>query len=201
MVELYIKTVEKHLRKICTSHQRDWDEKLPLFLLACRASTHDTTSLTPASLLLGRELGLPCDLLFGVSPDQEQPTTYNAADLVEHLHDIHDYARRHLILASDRVKTRYDKLANSAGYHEGDRVCFYLPTLTKGKSPELQSAWGGPYKRITRIYDVVYRIHKTPRSRMMVVHLERLPPYQEVARDERPQGASGCSRERTNNGK
>jgi hypothetical protein len=47
-------------------HQRDWDARLLIFLLAYRASTHDTTGLTPTSLVFGRELQLPCDLLFGV---------------------------------------------------------------------------------------------------------------------------------------
>jgi transposase InsO family protein len=42
MVERYIQTVEEHLRKVVASQQNDWDERLPLFLLA-RASTHDTT--------------------------------------------------------------------------------------------------------------------------------------------------------------
>jgi hypothetical protein len=79
MVERYIKTTEEHLRKVVTSHQRDWDERLHLFLLAYRASTHDTTGFTPASLVFGRELRLPCDLLFGVPPDKERPTTDYAA--------------------------------------------------------------------------------------------------------------------------
>jgi hypothetical protein len=122
MVELYIKTIEEHVRKVVASQQRDWDEGLPLFLLAYRASTHNTTGLTPASLVFRRELRLPCDLLFGVHPDKKKPATYYAADLVEHLHDIYNYARQHLKLASDRLKTRYDKLANSTGYQEGDRV-------------------------------------------------------------------------------
>ncbi|XP_033607654.1 uncharacterized protein LOC117282386 [Cryptotermes secundus] len=125
-VERYVKTIEEHLRKIVASHQRDWDERLPLFLLAYRASIHDTTGLTPASLVFGRELRLPCDLLFGVPPGKELPVTDYAADLVEHLHDIHDYARKHLKLASDRMKTRYDKLANSAGYDEGDRMVVHI---------------------------------------------------------------------------
>jgi hypothetical protein len=42
----------------------------------------------------------------------------------------------------------------------------------------------GPYKVVTRINDVVYRIQRNPRSRMMVVHLDRLAPYQGAARDE-----------------
>jgi hypothetical protein len=108
MVERYIKTIEEHLRKVVASRQRDWDEGLPLFLLAYRASTRDTTGLTPASLVFGRELRLPCDLCFEVPPDKNRPTTDYAADLVDHLHDIHNYARQHLKLASDRMKTRYD---------------------------------------------------------------------------------------------
>jgi hypothetical protein len=82
------------------------------------------------------------------------------------------------------MKTRYDKLANSAGYQEGDRVWLYRPTRTKGKSPKLQSSWEDPYKVVTRINNVVYRIKKNPRSRMMVVHLDRLTTYQGAARDE-----------------
>jgi hypothetical protein len=133
--------------------------------------------------MFGRELRLPCDLLFGVPPDKELPTTDYATDLVDYLHDIHNYARQHLKLASDRMKTRYDKFANSAGYHERDRVWLYRPTRTKGKSPKLQSSWDGPYKVVTRI-NVVYRIQRNPRSRMMVVHLDRLASYQRLARDE-----------------
>ncbi|PNF37388.1 hypothetical protein B7P43_G16132 [Cryptotermes secundus] len=56
MVERYVKTIEEHLWKVVASHQSDWDERLPLFLLAYRASTHDTMGLTPASLVLGRQL-------------------------------------------------------------------------------------------------------------------------------------------------
>jgi hypothetical protein len=36
MVECYMKTAEKHLRKVVLKYQKDWDERLPLFLLACR---------------------------------------------------------------------------------------------------------------------------------------------------------------------
>jgi hypothetical protein len=46
------------------------------------------------------------------------------------------------------------------------------PTHTKGKSPKLQSPWDGPYRVITQINDVVYRIKLNPRLRMMVVHLD-----------------------------
>jgi hypothetical protein len=56
------------------------------------------------------------------SPDKEESKTDYIADLVERLHDTHHYARRHPRVTSDRMKARYDRLANWAGYQEGDRV-------------------------------------------------------------------------------
>jgi hypothetical protein len=140
---------------------------------------------SPASLVFGRELQLPCDLLFGAFPDKERPTIYHAAALADHPRDTHHYAPQHLKLASYGMKSRHDKLANCAGYHEGDGVWPYRPTRTKGKSPKLQSSWEALYKVNTRINDV-YRIQRNLRSRMMVVHLDRLAPYQGVALDESP---------------
>jgi hypothetical protein len=147
MVERYIKTVEEQLRKIVASNQRDWDKRLPHFLLTYRAPTHDTTGSTPARLVFGRELRLPCDLLFGAPPGKERPTTDHAADSVDHLHDIHNYACQHLKLASDRMKTRYDKLANSAGRqsvalspnpHEGEiaQASILVGRLIQGIHPD-----------------------------------------------------------------
>jgi transposase InsO family protein len=73
MVELYIRMVEEHLRKVVPSHQRDWNARLPNLVLAYRASIHDITGLTPASLVFGRELQLPCDPLFGAPPASNDP--------------------------------------------------------------------------------------------------------------------------------
>jgi hypothetical protein len=72
MAELYVKTIEEHLRKVVSDHQRDWDERLPIFPLG---STHETTGVMPASMVFGRKLRLPCDLMFGAPPDREMSTT------------------------------------------------------------------------------------------------------------------------------
>jgi len=128
MVERYVKTIEEHLRKVVSTHQRDWDERLPIFLLDYRASTHETTGVTPATMVFGRELRLPCDLMFGAPPDKEQSTMDYTAATVERLHNIHHFARQHLKMASDRMKARYDQLANLAGFQVGDRVWLYRPT-------------------------------------------------------------------------
>jgi hypothetical protein len=59
------------------------------------------------------------------------------------------------------MKTHYDGLANYMGYHKGDKVWLYCPTCMKGKSPNLQFSYEVPYKVVTWINYVVYRIQQT----------------------------------------
>jgi hypothetical protein len=108
MVERYIKTVEEHPRKVVPSNQRNWVTRLLIFLLAYKASINDTIGLIPASLVFRRELRLPRELLFGKTPNKEQPTINHAANLVDQLCGIHNYACQHLKLASDQMKTHYN---------------------------------------------------------------------------------------------
>jgi hypothetical protein len=154
---------------------------------------HDTMGVTPASSLFGRRLWLLNNLLFGTPRVKEWPTIEHAANLVDHLHDIHNYAHKHLQLASNRMKTWYNKLANCVGYQEGKGVCLYRLNCTMGKPPKQKSSWDGPYIVITWINDVIYRIQRNSTSRMMVVHLDRLAPYRRATLDEQPYGGSSRS--------
>ena len=78
MVERFNRTLEQHLLKVVDENQTDWDQRIPLFLMAYRSSVHDTTGMTPAKLVLGREIRLPGDLMFG-SP--ETPVSYTHLDV------------------------------------------------------------------------------------------------------------------------
>jgi hypothetical protein len=76
----------------------------------------------------------------------------------------HTYFRLHVVLEF-RLEFHLARLQSGL---------FGEPTRTRGRSPKLQLAWEGPYKVITRINDVVYRVQRHPRSRMMVVHLRQI---------------------------
>jgi hypothetical protein len=91
MVERWVKTIEEQLRKVVSTHHRDWDKRLPIFLLSYRAPTHETTGMMHANKVFGKER-LPSDMLFGTPADKKQSTTYCAAGLVERLQDTHHYA-------------------------------------------------------------------------------------------------------------
>jgi hypothetical protein len=98
MIDRFIRTVKEHRRKVVTS---------------CRAFNYDPVDVIPVSLVFRRVLRLPRDLLFGALPYKEQrKVDYN----------IHSYAVHHLKLTRDWMKTRHDRLATCAVYHEGIKV-------------------------------------------------------------------------------
>ena len=140
MVERHVKTIEEHLRKVVSTHQRYWDERIPIFLLAYRASTREATGVTSANMVFGREFCLPFDLLFGAPSDVVQSTTDYTAALVERLHEIHHFAYQHLKLAIDLMKARYDQLVNLAGFQMGDRVWMYRPARWGENRPSCRRA-------------------------------------------------------------
>ncbi|KAJ8934926.1 hypothetical protein NQ318_011338 [Aromia moschata] len=154
-----------------------WEEFLHLFLLAYRSSVHETTGQTPASIVMGRELRLPCDLKFGCTPGDDVAGEDYVSTLRQRMDDIHERVRSNIQGASDRMKETYDINAKDGRYQPGNQVWLYNPQRRRGLSPKLQSSWEGPYEVVTRINDVVYRIQKLPRGKPRVVHFNRLAPF------------------------
>ncbi|KAJ8962916.1 hypothetical protein NQ318_001327 [Aromia moschata] len=144
---------------------------------AYRSSVHETTGQTPASIVMGRELRLPCDLKFGCTPGDDVAGEDYVSTLRQRMDDIHERVRSNIQGASDRMKETYDINANDGRYQPGNQVWLYNPQRRRGLSPKLQSSWEGPYEVVTRINDVVYRIQKLPRGKPRVVHFNRLAPF------------------------
>ncbi|KAJ8953508.1 hypothetical protein NQ318_023631 [Aromia moschata] len=142
-----------------------------------RLSVHETTGQTPASIVMGRELRLPCDLKFGCTPGDDVAGEDYVSTLRQRMDDIHERVRSNIQGASDRMKETYDINANDGRYQPGNQVWLYNPQRRRGLSPKLQSSWEGPYEVVTRINDVVYRIQKLPRGKPRVVHFNRLAPF------------------------
>ncbi|KAJ8945288.1 hypothetical protein NQ318_002745 [Aromia moschata] len=164
----------------CTTDVKEWCKKcvfLHLFLLAYRSSVHETTGQTPASIVMGRELRLPCDLKFGCTPGDDVAGEDYVSILRQRMDDIHERVRSNIQGASDRMKETYDINANDGRYQPSNQVWLYNPQRRRGLSPKLQSSWEGPYEVVTRINDVVYRIQKLPRGKPRVVHFNRLAPF------------------------
>ncbi|GFT63338.1 retrovirus-related Pol polyprotein from transposon 412 [Trichonephila clavipes] len=128
-------------------------------------------------MLFGRDLRLPCDLLFGRPPVTHSSPEEYVQNLQARFEDVHNLARERINLRTEKMLTRYDTKATGHQFKEGDKVWFYNPTRRKGLSPKLQSHWDGPYTILKIINDVVIRIRKSTNSKPRVVHYDRLAPY------------------------
>ncbi|UYV84370.1 K02A2.6-like [Cordylochernes scorpioides] len=178
MVERFNKTMEVNLSKVVEQHQRDWDVRMPPFLMAYQAAIHETTRQAPAKIMFGRELRLPCDLEFGSPGEPPAEVTDYVNNLRSILLETHESVRAKIRTASHRMKTRYDQRANHDGFRQNDLVWLFHPKRKKGFSLKLMPVWEGPYKIIRRINDLVYRIQRSSKSKAKVVHLGRLACYQ-----------------------
>ncbi|GFS63194.1 hypothetical protein TNCV_1496361 [Trichonephila clavipes] len=177
MVERFNRTILNNLSLMVSKNQQGWDQKVPLFLLAYRSAVHETTGYSPSQMLFGRDLRLPCDLLFGRPPYTPSSPEEYVQNLQARFEDVHNLARERINLRTEKMKTRYDTKATGHQFKEGDKVWFYNPTRRKGLSPKLQSHWDGPYTILKIINDVVIRIRKSTNSKPRVVHYDRLAPY------------------------
>ncbi|CAG2215770.1 unnamed protein product [Mytilus edulis] len=130
---------------------RDWDEQLPWAFMAYRSSVHESTKFSPCKLMLGREIELPIDIIYGSHPQHEE--------------------------FRENQKKQYDIKSYQHSYQKGNVVWLYTPTRVKNISPKLQRKWDGPYFIVTVLSDVTYKIQKNPSSRSQVVHHDRLKPY------------------------
>ena len=105
--ERFNRTIEDMLSKYISKAQRDWDEYLPLLLLAYRSSVHESTGQTPYMMMFDRHALLPIDFVC-IPPGSEIQMTSHAyvPTLQQQLRNVHEIARNEMALASDRQKKK-----------------------------------------------------------------------------------------------
>ena len=161
MVERYNRTLERMLRAFVSSHQRDWDKYLPYLTMAYRSSQHESTKYTPNRLMLGREVNLPIDIVFGRPEEEALDETEYVQRLRERMEEAHRHARKHLQKSSIRQKKNYDRLSSGSTFKRGDAVWIMKSNRKKGISPKLSPRWEGPYLVVEPLCDVLYKIQKS----------------------------------------
>ncbi len=185
MVERFNRTVQDMLAKMVRPDQKDWDEYVPLALMAYRSSIHEATGYSPNYLMMGREIDLPINLLLGPTPDEEtglhgQPVPEYVEALKTRLHRAHEGAREKLQETNERAKKRHDISAKGSLYKQGDVVWVAQKQKRKRRSPKLQERWKGPYLMIQPISELVYKVQDAPGSKCLIMHFNNLKPYHGV---------------------
>ncbi|BES90780.1 multicellular organismal development [Nesidiocoris tenuis] len=194
LVERLNRTLTKHLAQFVDRSQSNWDEKLPLFLLAYRSACHSTTGLSPAQLVYGRDLRLP-EILVRPPVQEVRPTTEYVIQLREHLQQVRDFAAKEAGVKMRSQKESFDRHARTPTLKEGDWVWFYNPQRRPGRNPKLQPAWTGPWVIKQKRNDVLYKIKLGRTTRL--IHVNRLVKADIATPEDRLRGREELCRETT----
>ena len=174
MVERFNRTIEEMLSKFVAENQRDWDSHLPILMMAYRSAVHETTSFTPRELMFRHQIDLLIDLQLG-RPKQEsgyQNKTVYVQHLQARLDQVHEFARGNMKLGSERHKRYNDHKAQNRGFERGHPVWLNNPRHKKGRTPNCR----GPGRGLVTscLDDLIYPIQKGPRTKPMVIYVDRL---------------------------
>lgn len=139
LVERFNRTLAQQLGVLTVEHQHDWDTHLPLVLLAYRSAVQDSTSCTPALLMLRRELRTPAVEAFSKPPDTPAitPGPEYTRTLQDWIESAHAFTRGQLEKAGMRQKWNYDVRAKGKHFQAGELVRVYSPHRKKCRCPNL----------------------------------------------------------------
>uniref|UniRef100_A0A5S6QHH5 RNA-directed DNA polymerase n=1 Tax=Trichuris muris TaxID=70415 RepID=A0A5S6QHH5_TRIMR len=173
-VERFNRTLLGMLSVTAREQPFDWDEQVPLHLLAYRTSVHSSTGITPFQAVFGREAKLPADIMYGPPPEQADQMNMHvyASKLRGNLEAAYARARKYIGQAQKRQKELFDKRVNFKPLCAGELVWLLDPSRITGK---LYQSWTGPFKVVEVVGMVNYKIQRVDRpSLTMVVHYDRL---------------------------
>lgn len=180
--ERFNRTLLKMIKSYLRGEERDWDLHLPCLAAAYRSTPHDSTGLTPNLLMLGREVRIPMEVVYG-GQKHEASKTYGAyverlKKLMQHAHDI---ARENLGVAAKRQKDLYDAKAKMTPYTIGDLVWMETDVGQLDITPKLRVPYEGPFMVWRRVGPLDYELY-LDRRKKKVVHYNRLKPYRGLRR-------------------
>ena len=147
--ERFNRTLLRMIKAYLYGQQRDWDPHLECLAGAYRSTPNESTKLTPNLLMMGREVRLPAELVFGsigTYQDQEITSYGEYVDFLRtRMQHAHDVARKHLDSAAKRSSEIYNTKVAVNKYDVDDAVWCLLESRKIGVMPKLEPTYGGPF--------------------------------------------------------
>lgn len=178
-VERFNRTLASMLAMYCDKQQDQWDQYLQQVMMAYRSSVHASTSMTPNSMIFGREITMPLQAVIpqpSHTSNDDSPNDY-MANLKSKLQENHCIARKALKKVSIYQKKRYDASSKKRFLKRGEAVWIYEPARKKNVCSKLAPKWKGPFIIEKRIDDVTYLIKRRASQASVVYHVDRLATY------------------------
>ena len=181
LTEKFNGTLQRMLKAFVDSSRTDWQDHLPYLLMAYRSTIHESTGYTPNRLMLGRELFLPSDLMFGRPPNSPRYNCY--VEFVQWFDsataESFEFAREQLGKSAVKQKRNFNASVTPVTFNVGDYVWFYYPPNVR----KLSTGWTGPWEVVDRKTDFLYCIRKVGSENTRMSHIDNLHPYLRESED------------------
>lgn len=143
---------------IMASNKKDWSRVLPFILLGLRSTLREEFLATPAELLYGENIRLPCDFL------QESTNSFCQSDFVNHLRKVFSHIRP--VQASNHSVVKFFKFKDLDN-------CSHVFLRTDSVKAPLQCPYEGPFEIVSRSKNYFAILIK---GKEVKVSLNRLKP-------------------------
>ena len=166
---------------------------MPACLLAYRSSVQVTTSFTPHLMMMGREMVLPIDVVYG--QDQESDGFEVLKSIQCDTAKAYDYARERMKLQQARQKRFYDSKCRKKLIRVGQMVMVLVPPASQEhqhRKAKLRMRWNGPFQ-VIRVIGPLVEVD-TGRKRKgigLLVHKDRLKLFKGLTKAVTSYDASG----------
>ncbi len=179
--ERFNRTLVRMIKSYLRGEQTEWDQNLGCLAAAYRATPNESTGLTPNLLMLGREVRLPSEVLFGSGTGLpgEEIATY--ADYVEELRArmqrAHEVAREHLGHRACRHNQSGDARKPFHRYAPGDLAWYLTEMGQMGTAPKLRVPYRGPVLVLRQVTSLNYLIQLDAKGTQRLIRHDKLKPY------------------------
>ena len=176
LVESYVKSVTKVLRKLTVDRPSDWHRYLSPTLF-CLRQMPNSTGFSSFELIYGKKPRSPVQILKEVwtkQVDDEVASPYKyVADLKRRIKETADLARVESQKVQKRNKVNFDKHAKMRHLNVGDNVLLLRPDKTN----KLDVKWFGPFKVLERDGRCTYVVDVRGKKRLY--HINMMKKYNE----------------------
>ena len=176
-VERYNQQIASFIRCFLRDKVESWDDHLDVLGMSLRATVSRATGFTPNLMVLGREVTLPLDILYGHQQTKSESPPEYVKNLIKEMTETFATARQKMRTCQMRGKQHYDvkaKLRDSC-FQRGDLIVLVNSATKVGQSKKLQPIWRGPYIITDVISPVLYKV--SDRHRITTQHVDRMRLY------------------------
>ena len=136
---------------------KNWDKHLKYLLFAYRSTPHCVTGFSPFTLMFGRDVRGPLDILqeAWLQGDCEQAKVYEwLVSVKAKMSDMSELVSERERKAKTKMKENYDKHASVKNFLKGDMVLVWKP----GLHAKMGASWDDPFQIEGKVSPVTYRV-------------------------------------------